>query len=176
MGKAKGICAAIVLPALAAIWACGGGTSSTGSESGDGGGGGGASGGQSAGIGPCGAESCATGCCDDNGVCQAGTANAACGTANIACQDCTSLGQTCQAGECSNGTPASSSGAGATSSGGTGLPGLPTFDAGILRQRPDAGRTDPYPVFDAGIRTFDAGTFPVFDGGIPTYDGGFPRL
>jgi hypothetical protein len=102
-----------------------------------------------------------------------------CGTANIACQDCSSLGQTCQAGECSNGTgPSGSSGgtsSGATSSGG--VPGFPTFDAGIFPVF-DAGITRPRreagarPTVDASLPEFDAGD--RFEAGFPGFDGAFP--
>jgi hypothetical protein len=128
--------AVVLVPTLAAVWACGG--SSAGNGSGDGGGqyGGGGQGSSSGGQGPCGAQSCATGCCDSNGVCQAGNTDTVCGTMNIACEDCTSVDKTCVAGQC---------GAGGASSGGTMLPGFPGFDA-------------------ASFPTFEAGTLACTDG------------
>ncbi len=128
--------AVVLVPTLAALWACGGSSSSNGS--GDGGGGyGGGQGASSGGQGPCGAQSCATGCCDSNGVCQAGNTDSVCGTMNIACEDCTSVGKTCQAGQCGAG--------GAPSGGMMTLPGFPGFDA-------------------ASFPTFEAGTLACTDG------------
>lgn len=145
MGKLKAVGLAILVPAMAVVWACGGGSSSTGLGE-DGGGSGQSSGG--GGLGPCGAQSCAMGCCDENGVCQAGTSDTVCGTGNIACTDCTALKKTCQMGQCGAGGGTTSSGGGPGSSGGI-----------------------PFPLFDGGFPFFDAG-FPMFDGGFPRLDGG----
>jgi hypothetical protein len=48
--------------------------------------------------GTCNPTTCPTGCCDGNGVCQAGNTMAACGTLGETCQNCTALGfQFCDA-------------------------------------------------------------------------------
>ena len=40
------------------------------------------------GASPCGADTCATGCCDTDGVCQSGTSIDQCGSGGTACQSC----------------------------------------------------------------------------------------
>jgi hypothetical protein len=91
----------------------------------------------------CNAETCATGCCDDQGVCQSGTQSNTCGTAGAACTNCLSAGQTCVSQVCtgSEGQPdAGMADAGATDAGMT--------DAGMT----DAGMTDGG-MTDAGMVT-----------------------
>lgn len=48
----------------------------------------------------CSATTCPTGCCDAEGVCQAGTTLNACGVAGAACQSCSSS-EVCGGGQCS---------------------------------------------------------------------------
>lgn len=172
MRPLKGVYVALVIPTLAAVWACSGAT--TGSGTGEDGGGGSSSGAVNVG-GPCGPQTCAGGCCDNNNTCQAGNTDISCGTGNGVCENCSSLGETCQAGACSNGSGGSSSGAGSSSgpSGGSSSSGgFPVrgfdggfgggFDAGN-RPRRDAG---------PGRGTVDASS-PQFDGGF-RFDGAFP--
>jgi hypothetical protein len=51
-------------------------------------------------AGVCNEQTCPSGCCDSNEVCQKGTANASCGTAGVACQSCTVLGLVCSHNRC----------------------------------------------------------------------------
>jgi hypothetical protein len=44
---------------------------------------------------PCGPTTCATGCCDANGVCQPGTSNTACGFGGVPCSVCNTTTQVC---------------------------------------------------------------------------------
>jgi Stigma-specific protein, Stig1 len=49
---------------------------------------------------PCGPTTCATGCCDANGVCQPGTSNTACGGGGFPCRVCNTTRDVCAAGGC----------------------------------------------------------------------------
>ncbi len=173
MRPLKGVYVALLVPTLAAVWACSGAT--TGSGTGDDGGGS-SSGAVNVG-GPCGPQTCAGGCCDNNNTCQAGNTDISCGTGNGVCENCSSLGETCQAGACSNGSGGSSSGAGSSGAGGSSSSGgftFPRLDGGLggffdagNRNRRDAGGRGG---LDASFQ-FDVNV-PRFDGAFPTRDSG----
>lgn len=90
----------------------------------------------------CNASTCVSGCCDEDGECQLGSAQDACGASGNACMACAG-NQFCQAGYCT--TPGSSNKDAGTN------PDAGTTDAGTT----DAGTTDAGTT-DAG--TTDAGT------------------
>ena len=48
------------------------------------------------------AATCASGCCDSNGNCQAGTDDGMCGAGGATCSDCTTGGGKCQSGSCAS--------------------------------------------------------------------------
>jgi hypothetical protein len=48
----------------------------------------------------CNATTCATGCCDDNDMCQTAQSITACGTGGARCAACSGAGATCMAGQC----------------------------------------------------------------------------
>jgi hypothetical protein len=97
---------------------------------------------------PC-SQTCTTGCCDSDGLCQGGTSDALCGAGGASCTDCTvsSPGQTCQSHACRQAAPPPDAG---------------THDAGTT---PDAGSAQ-----DAGTPVPDAGSTP--DAGTPVPDAG----
>jgi len=71
---------------------------------------------------PCNSTTCATGCCDAKGECQAGTSNGACGQLGGTCQIC-QIAQACSLGTCAqtNGNGGgNNTGGGGTTGGGTG--------------------------------------------------------
>ncbi|MFZ5442181.1 MAG: hypothetical protein ACOZQL_19390 [Myxococcota bacterium] len=79
--------------------------------------------GASCGPAKCTPQSCAFGCCDSSGTCQAGSSDAQCGGQGRACAACV-LGQTCQLGQCvlvgggGAGNGSTGGGSGATGGGG----------------------------------------------------------
>ena len=84
---------------------------------------------------PCNSVSCATGCCDAKGECQAGSSNGACGQLGGSCQVC-QIAQACSLGTCSqtNGNGGSngggSGGGGGVTGGGGGTTGGGTGGGG----------------------------------------------
>ncbi|MFZ5467896.1 MAG: hypothetical protein ACOZIN_00550 [Myxococcota bacterium] len=87
----------------------------------------------------CDATTCATGCCDENGVCQAGSSHVACGKSGVACQDCNSTQLVCAPTQvCTTsaggggGGGSGGGGGGGTDAGTDGGADGGTFDAGCL--------------------------------------------
>lgn len=68
----------------------------------------------------CNSNSCRSGCCDSNGMCQSGQSNNACGVAGNACMRC-NLGATCNLGVCA--TSSGGGGGGGTTGGGSAMGG-----------------------------------------------------
>ena len=86
--SAVGWCLSVFLATLVAILSGGCSRSLLGDVPEGGGGGGGSE--------PCGPDTCAQGCCDDEGECVLGNAQTACGTSGAACIDCNAQGLVCQ--------------------------------------------------------------------------------
>ncbi len=70
----------------------------------------------------CDSVSCASGCCDSTGVCQAGTSSAFCGTGAKACVACSGT-QVCSAGACGTSSGGGSGGTGGSGGSGGGTAG-----------------------------------------------------
>jgi hypothetical protein len=51
-------------------------------------------------AGVCNQQSCPSGCCDSNEICEPGSENARCGTAGITCHNCVTLGEVCSNRRC----------------------------------------------------------------------------
>ena len=97
-------------------------------------------------IAPCTAESCAAGCCDENGVCVAGRTSFACGSGGAACAVC-ATNEVCVAAPCVLPAPDAGLDAGVDAGLDAGAP----FDAGTPRSVTFA-RTAELLVPDGGTR------------------------